>query len=86
MPEMGLCNEEMLQFLSQSYEEECKKFIDLIPGKVSKGLMKARPDIVEEVFMQYMDCFVKKEWIGLANVSEVHTVLPLPYSECSADT
>ncbi len=41
IPEMGLCNEEMLQFLSQSYEEECKKFIDLIPEKVSKGLMKA---------------------------------------------
>ncbi len=62
----------MLQFLSQSYEEECQKFIHLIPEKVSKGLMKARPDIVEEVFMQYMDCFVKKEWIGLANVSDVH--------------
>ena len=53
----------MLHFLSQSYEDECKKFLDLIPGKVSESLMKARPDIVEEVLMEYMDCFVKKEWI-----------------------
>ena len=36
VPEMGLCNEEMLQFLSQSYEEECKKFIDLIEKERSR--------------------------------------------------
>ena len=42
---MGLCNEEMLQFFSKSYEEECQKFLSLIPEKVSKGLINARPDM-----------------------------------------
>ena len=39
---------------------------------MSKGLIIARPDIVEDVFKEYMDCFVKKEWVGLKNVDKVH--------------
>ena len=62
----------MLQFLSQSYEEECKKNLSLIPEKVSKGLLDARPDIVEGVFKEYMDYFVKAERVGLKNVDKVH--------------
>ena len=69
---MNIFDEGLLNFLSSPYEEECRKFLDLIPERVSAELLKARPDVTEKVFEEYLDCFVKKDWIGLTNTDKVH--------------
>jgi exonuclease III len=60
----AMSNPEHLVHLTQSYDDELAKFYSLIEEHIDSEFIALRPRVVD-LLKKYVDCFVKKEWIGL---------------------